>query len=58
MIELIAAIFSWRICWRGREICLSDKQRISTSKHIEREIARAQTKASEIVLKAKTKHLV
>jgi len=57
MIELIAAILAGAFAGVGGKFAY-DKQRISTSKHsAEREIARAQTKASEIVLKAKDEAL-
>ena len=53
MLEIIAAILGGSVIGVGGKYAY-DKQRTTTSKHnAEKEIARAQTKASEIVLKAK-----
>ena len=57
MIEIIAALIGGSIAGVGGKF-VYDKQRIASSKHTaEKEIARAQTKASEIMLKAKDEAL-
>lgn len=57
MIELIAAIVVGALAGVGGKITY-DKKRLADSKHsAEKEIARAQTKASDIVLKAKDEAL-